>query len=97
MTEALPADPPLDNGRYNPFSTSVLADVRRAIRETPEIGSEHFDTAYDAAILMLVGEGDLQVMFEPLVRLAGVSRLRATSIAEGIWRTGRPSRSWRPK
>jgi hypothetical protein len=97
MTEAVrPLDRRADLGGYNPFPASVLAEVRRAIREAPEIGAEHFDTAYDAAILMLVGDGGLGVMFEPLMGLAGVSRRRAAAIAEGVWRCAGPSRSWVP-
>jgi hypothetical protein len=97
MTEAVrPLDRRADRDGYNPFPADVLAEVRRTIREAPEIGAEHFDVAYDAAILMLVGDGGLDVMFEPLMGLAGVSRRRAAAIAEGVWRCAEPSRSWAP-
>jgi hypothetical protein len=98
MTEFLPsANRRAVDGGYNRFPASMLAEVRRAIRDAPEIGSEHFDTAYDAAILMLATDGDLQIMSEPLILVAGVSHQRAASIAQDVLRSAEPSRSWRPR
>ena len=77
---------------YNPLSPNVLANVRRVLRETPEIGLEHFDKAYDAAILMLVREAGLDLMLEALTSVVGASRRRAALIAESIWRCAELSR-----
>lgn len=63
---------------------NVLADLKQNIRALPEVGVDHFETVYQAALRAISVGGALNIIYAALMDIEGMSKRRAEDISRSL-------------